>query len=115
MRKFATVLDLIKLAQPATARGRYQASQKSMARFKKNLDSGNPFNKQKPTISPQAKPIKPTNPSITSPPGAANIGSGGIKSGFAAKQFNPFGKQTERSTGVTPALKSGDFPAPFKP
>lgn len=103
MKKFATVLDLEKMAQmpfKATAAGRMQASQGAMGQFQKNLQSGSPFGSSKPAPSPQAKPVAPTNPSISSPPGSANIKPGGIKPGFAAKQYNPFGKQTAKSLGI---------------
>lgn len=95
--------ELMKLAQmpfKATAAGRMQASQKSMGQFKKNLQSGSPFGAPKPSPSPQAKPVAPTNPSVSSPPGAANIKPGGIKPGFASKQYNPFGKQTAKTLGI---------------
>ncbi len=91
----------MKLAQmpfKATAAGRMQASQKAMGQFKQNLGSGSPFG-QKPT-APQAKPVAPTNPAVSSPPGAASIKPGGIKPGFASKQYNPFGKQTAKTLGI---------------
>jgi hypothetical protein len=95
--------ELLKLAQMpfgATAAGRMQASQKSLGQFQKNLQSGSPFGSPKPVASPQAKPVSPTSPSVQAPPGAASIKPGGIKPGFAQKQYNPFGKQTAKTLGI---------------
>lgn len=117
------LLKLAKFPAKATAAGRFQASQGAMNRFKSNLSSGNPFGggNPKPAAQRQPKsfapnptgapasgmamtgrtaPVAPTNPSVKSPPGAANIGSGGIKPGFASKQYNPFGKQTAKGLGI---------------
>lgn len=104
-----------KLAQipyKATAAGRVQASQKAMGQFKKNLQSGSPIQKtptnpaiKAPPVVGNTNPVKATNPAVKSPPGAASINPGGIKPGFASKQYNPFGKQTAGSVGITPKLK----------
>lgn len=80
--------ELVKIAQ-ATAIERMQASQKAMNKLTSNIQSGNLFK----TVQ-RAKPIAPTNPAITPPPGAANI----KPSGFT--RYDPFGKQTAKTLGI---------------